>query len=395
VQGGFRADFGSQADAFTVQGDIFKTSSDIVHGDGDKGQNLLARWTRQTGSDSSFQLQAYYDDFRRQALLTHDALQTFDAEAQYNGRAGAHRFVVGAGVRTTDDNFVNDLNAFHLVPQRRRLWIGNAFAQDKIAVSDRLALTAGLKIEGSTFAGVELLPNLRLSWQPNDRTLFWSAVSRAVRTPSRIDRQLEALPFLAQAPGFQSEKLIAVEAGYRGRPGPKTTLSLSLFYNMYDDIRTTEFQPGGQFPIQLMNGLKGATYGIEAWATQQILPWWRLNFGVSTLHKDFHYKPGVVDLSAGASLGADPDYQVFARTHLAIGRAVSLDAGLRGMDDLSKTSVGGYVEADARLAWTVSDSIELYAAGNNLLHRTHIESSDVQRGQLAERSIYAGTRLRF
>ena len=38
-----------------------------------------------------------------------------------------------------------------------------------------------------------------------------------------------------------------------------------------------------------------------------------------------------------------------------------------------------------------TDHVELFVAGNNLLHRTHAESNDANRGQLAERSVYVGT----
>jgi iron complex outermembrane receptor protein len=395
VQGGFRADFGAAADTFTLQGDIFNTDSAAVAGDGDKGQNLLARWIHAAGSESSFQLQAYYDDFHRRSLLTRDALETFDVESQYVGRAGRHDFVIGVGARTTRDDFINDLNAFHLVPESRRLWIVNGFAQDKVALGGHVSFTGGLKVEGSTFAGVQLLPNVRLSWQPNDRNLFWAAVSRAVRTPSRIDRQLESLPLLASAPGFQSEKLVAFETGYRGQLSARTTLSVSLYYNLYDDIRTTEFQPGGALPIQLMNGLKGATYGIEAWGTQQIASWWRLSFGVSALGKDFHLKSGHTDLSAFASLGTDPDYQITGRSRMNIGRHLALDVDLRALDDLNDTHVGGYVEADARLGWRVTPKLELYVAGQSLLHATHVESIDPNNAQLNRRSITGGLRIRF
>jgi iron complex outermembrane receptor protein len=395
VQGGFRADFGAAADTLTVQGDIFHTDSALVPGDGDQGQNLLARWTHAAGPRSSFQVQAYYDDFRRRSLLTRDSLQTFDVESQYVGSAGSNDFVLGIGARTTRDNFVNNLNGFHLVPQSRRLWIVNGFAQDKILLGSHVSLTAGLKIEDSTFAGVQFLPNLRLSWQPDGRTLIWSAVSRAVRTPSRIDRQLEFLPLLAQAPGFQSEKLVAFEAGYRGQLSSQTSLSVSVFYNLYDDIRTTEFQPGSGLPIQLMNGLKGQTYGVEAWGTQQVAPWWRLSLGLTTLGKDFHLKPGHTDLAAMAALGADPDYQLSARSQMNIGRAVQLDVSVRALNDLDDTHVGGYVEADARLGWRVSRVLELYVAGESLLHETHAESVDPSRAQLNRRSLYAGARVRF
>src|SRR3546814_10673401 len=65
---------------------------------------------------------------------------------------------------------------------------------------------------------------------------------RSVRTPSRIDRQL-TYPSLVEGGTFDSEKLIAIEAGYRGQPLRDTTLSISLFYNLYDVLRSTELDP--------------------------------------------------------------------------------------------------------------------------------------------------------
>ena len=86
------------------------------------------------------------------------------------------------------------------------------------------------------------------------------------------DVQVAAGYFFA-APGdtFVSEKLIAFEAGYRGQPTSRTSLSVSIFYNLYDDIRTTEFT-GNPLPIQLSNGLEGHSYGIEAWSSTQFTP---------------------------------------------------------------------------------------------------------------------------
>lgn len=393
-QAGFRADWKAASDDFTLQGDLFDTEVDVFPGDDDGGHNLLGRWTHRFGERSSFQLQAYYDDFRRRFVRVEDRLETFDLEAQYNGAAGGHDFVAGVGIRTTRDQFINNLNAFQLNPRRRRLWVMNAFAQDRVALGGDVDLIAGIKLEESSFSGVEILPNLRLAWHPGERTLLWAAVSRAVRTPSRIDRQLENLPLLARATEFESEKLIAFEAGYRGQPTPRSSLSVSLFFNLYDDIRTSEFT-GNPLPIRLANRLKGRTYGIEAWATHELASWWRASFGLSTLGKDFHLKDGAADLANRASLGADPDYQFLARSNFNLTDSVQLDVGLRGQDDLGASRLGGYVEADGRLSWQISDVVELYAAGSNLLHRSHAESSDAARGQRNRRSVFAGTRLRF
>jgi iron complex outermembrane receptor protein len=113
------------------------------------------------------------------------------------------------------------------------------------------------------------------------------------------------------------------------------------------------------------------------------------------MRKDFELKNGAVDLANRASLGADPDVQVVARSHMDLTDRVQLDLGLRAMDDLNKTDVGGYVEADARLSWQAAERLELYVAGNNLLHKRHAESIDPGRAQLSERSLYLGSRVRF
>jgi iron complex outermembrane receptor protein len=395
-QAGFRADFGAETDHFTFQGDLFHNEVGNLAGDGNDGHNLLARWTHNLGDTDALRVQAYYDNYERQALLTRDSLQVFDLDLQYNASLGPHDLVLGGGIRTTHDEFVNNLNGFQLNPPSRRLWVYNAFVQDRIRLSDRLSLIAGVKAEETSFTGVEILPNLRVAWQPGERTLLWAAVSRAVRTPSRIDRQLEFLPLLGPGDSFVSEKLIAFEAGYRGQPFDGTTLSVNVFYNLYDDIRTTEFSPGMQLPIQLMNGIEGHSWGVEAWSTTQLLPWWRLNLGVSTLFKDFRQKPGHLDLAAGDAVGHDPEVQLFARSQFDLTDRLRVNAGLRFIDEIkSAPPIGSYVEADAQVTFRLTEQLDLYASGTNLLHETHQESNDPDRAQLAQRSVLVGARVHF
>ncbi|HZH08210.1 MAG TPA: TonB-dependent receptor, partial [Lautropia sp.] len=367
-QAGFRADFGSEADHITVQGDVFDAEAERVEGDGNKGHNLLARWSRTLDSSTSFQLQAYYDDFEREFILVRDSLQTFDLEAQFNANLGAHSLVAGGGVRTTRDEFINNLNQFVLDPESRRLWVYNAFVQDRIRLSSQLSLIAGVKLERSTFTGFQVLPNLRVAWQPDERNLVWAAVSRAVRTPSRIDRQLTALPILTPATGFRSEKLVALEGGYRGQPFSHTNLSVSLFLNLYDDIRTTELAPGGALPIRFANSLQGHTYGVEAWSNTQLASWWRLSLGAATIWKKFEVDAGAVDISGRAALGNDPSFQLSARTQMELAPRLQATVGARLVHNIERApSIDGYVEADARIAYRFNDTVELYVAGRNLL----------------------------
>ena len=395
-QAGFRSDFATSSDQFTLQGDLFDNRVESTDEDGHDGGNVLVRWSRVLGPSATFQVQAYYDRFRRRFILVEDSLETFDVEAQVNVSSGRHDLVAGAGVRTTDDEFINNLNAFQLDPPSRRLWIYNAFVQDRLRLRGDLSLTAGVKLESSSFSGVNVLPNLRLAWQPNERALWWAAASRAVRTPSRIDRQLTSLPLLAPATGFRSEKLVAFEAGYRGQPLPHTSLSVSAFFNLYDDIRTTELAPGGRLPIRLANGLSGHSYGVEAWGSVDITPRWRVSIGGSTLWKRFKVDEGRTDLARGAALGDDPTYQIIANTQLQATERLSVTLGARAVARIDTApAIPGYVQGEARIGYRLTDAVELYVAGENILEKTHLESNDTNRGQLAQRNLYAGTRLRF
>jgi iron complex outermembrane receptor protein len=394
-QAGFRADLDTGAGHATLQGDIFDHDTFLVPGDGNRGNNLLARWSTPVSDASSVQVQGYYDYFKRRSILTVDVLETFDVEGQYTLHTESHDLVAGVGMRTARDEFVNNLNFFQLDPPRDRHWIWTGFVQDRFAISSQVSVTTGVKLERSSFSGLQLLPNLRLGWQPSDKALFWGSVSRAVRTPSRIDRFLTAPGFLSKAPDFRGEKLTAFEAGYRGQPTDTTSLSVSLFYNRYDDLRSLDFITGNVLPVQLMNDIEGRSYGVEAWATQQLTGWWRLSAGGAWLHKAFKVTDGERDISSGASLGRDPVYQLQLRSQMNLPHGIVFDADVRAVDDLEAPHIDGYVEAGARVGIAVADNVELYVAGENLLHASHFESNDVQRTQRIARSVYFGTRLRF
>src|SRR5690606_1883861 len=130
---------------------------------------------------------------------------------------------------------VDEAPAFALVPADRTHDLWSAFVQDEVRLADRVRLTLGSKVEHNDFTGWEVEPTLRLSVDFAERGLAWAAVSRAVRTPSRIDREISQpaagpLVVLAGSPDFRSEEVIAVEAGYRGAVGGRATLSAATFY---------------------------------------------------------------------------------------------------------------------------------------------------------------------
>ena len=153
---------------------------------------------------------------------------------------------------------------------------------------------------------------------------------------------------------------------------------------------------GATIPIELLNGRKGRSYGIEAWGKAQVLPWWRLSLGATTLHKSFHVVDSRIDLQPRNSLGADPHWQVLGSSDMDLTSKIRLTLDVRGVGPLDLApEVPGYVEAGGQLAYDLNDRVELFVAGRNLLHRTHAENGDPAASQVAHRTVYAGTRLRF
>jgi iron complex outermembrane receptor protein len=382
TQTGFRIDDRRGADAFTLQGDMYHNS---LAGDGENGVtdlsggNVTGRWTHDYGGGAVGMIEAYYDQTHRIGSGESDILNTYDVQGQHNFHINpANNIVWGGEMRVWSENFQTG-PVFGFPNPRATLVLGDIFAQDEIALAPTLKGTVGLKLEDNSFSGFDWLPDFRLAWTPGERNLFWASISRAVRTPNRIERQLQAPPFLAPSPDFASEKLWAYEAGWRGRPTDKLTLSVSTYYNVYDDLRVDSLTNGG-LPIVLRNGLNGNTYGVDAWGEYEITSWWRLKGGVSTLHRDMHLRPGFTDITLMQAAGYDPAYQAQLRSAFNISPRFEFDADLRRVDRLTSVShivlAPAYTEMDARLSYRFSNDTEIAVNGYNLLNPHHLEMDD-------------------
>ena len=289
VQAGFRTDMALGPNGLTLQGDIHDNEIDQSIGLPGyvRGGNLLARWERRFEDASTLEVQAYYDRIRRKARGIYDALDAVDLQAQHAFRwRGRHQIVWGGGYRVHEDDFANFLNAFVINPLSKRTTLAHLFVQDRIALTPNLDLTLGVKYEDSSYTGADWLPNARLSWRVAERAMLWAAVSRVVRTPSRLERDL-VFPGIVVNGTFGTEKLVAWEAGYRGRPLADLSLSVSVFYNQYEDLRSNNFSPGGVLPVFVGNSVEGETWGVEAWGDWAVTPKWRLGAGFTALEKDF------------------------------------------------------------------------------------------------------------
>ena len=373
IHGGFSVDGVWGVDVLTIKGDVYRNE---ISSDGGTftGYDVLGRWTRTLDNGSIIYVQSYVDHNERDEPTLFESRDTLSLEAQHSIALGPrHQFVWGGEMRSWRENFVS-YNAFHFANPKTTISVGSIFAQDEFSLRENLKLTFGLKAETNSYSGTDWLPNLRGSWQLGNQ-LIWGSVSRAVRTPSRIDRELEAAPFLVPSPGFQAEKLTAYEIGWRTQPISNLSTSLSAFYNSYDDLRTDGYPPT-IFPLILQNGGRGTTAGFEGWATYDITQAWRLKGGFNTLSKHFELKPGYNDLTNLSVQGQDPRYQAQLRSEWTIGTKFDIDIAIRTVGKVDTAPVPAYTEASAHFGWRINDKIELAINAGNLLHRRHIEVWD-------------------
>ncbi len=437
-RGGFRLDDeATLADRLTLQGDLYH-GAENAGGAGEEdlsGGNLLGRWTHLAPNGSAMSLQLYYDHtylsqpypaspaappyytgFPATALT--DDLNTDDAEFQYQFTAGQRQQVIwGLEYRATQE--VNEGLFVQFLPSHLDQSLYSGFLQDQITLVPAMSLIIGSKLEHNDYTGFEFEPNIRWQWNPQGQQLLWAAVSRAVRTPSRYDRDLLVPTGLTNAPppfvfpaaylrgsdNFVSETMIAYELGLRVVFESQWSGSLSTFVNDYDHLRSTTATATTAdypfpFPVYYQNGLQGTTEGFELSTSYQPLDSWHLHLGYDLLLEHLHVRPGQVDATGALGETADPRGQAFLRSSIDLPREMTVNAALRWVDALhidngpTAGSVVGVVPAywqlDARFAWQATPNLTLSLVGQNLLREYQVEYGypSPDRVQIA-RSVFA------
>ena len=375
---GFRSDWdGGKADRFTLQGDAYQDDSQsrgVLGQVRAEGANLLGRWDRQAADGSSLRVQAYLDHSRRSDLLLYQPkVDLADVEFQQGLPLGdKHQFLWGGGYRRARI-VVRPGLFFGWDPDDQTLGWLNVFAQDEYALAQDLTLIAGAKMERNDFTGWEFLPSLRLAWKLRENSLLWAAVSRAVRAPAPLDRNVRLPPtppyIIAGGPDFRSEVADVAELGWRVQPSTGTSFSSTIFWQHWNGLRSGQTPPNAL----VQNMIDGRTYGLEALGEWQALPFWRLSAGLTLLHKDLHLEPGSTDPQGPSNLGNDPAHQWRLESSFDLPHRQELNLSLRRVAALPQPAVPAYYALDLRYGWRVRPGLELSLTGTNLLDRGHPE----------------------
>lgn len=351
--------------------------------------NVAMRWNQQL-APGELALSSYYSWIDR-GSPGHLDESAVGFDMQFNAeRIGRHVFTGGVGYRSTLDELKSDdWFSLELTPRRSRQHQWGLYAQDEVHFfADQVRVILGAKLEDLEFTGLAFQPTGRVIWQANERHTVWTAASRAVRTPSRIELH-STTTFGAYVPeglmlvrvfgneDLKAENLDAYELGWRWRPHRSLSFDVALYRNEYQHLIESiplplQFEPGAPLTIiapRVFENFDGtlAVEGLEAAAEWAATAWLRLEAqGTWQDSEVTGPMPGSID----------PGRMLSLRARVDLPRDVELDLGWRSVSELAALGIPSYESMNARVAWWPASSIEISLAVDNLFDDEHIEFRD-------------------
>lgn len=374
-----------------------------------QGGDVRARYTVNQGSGSEFEMQLAYTHTNAELpVLGSDRRNTVDLDLQqrFSGISG-HDLSVGASYRRSSTTAESGLQQrFANAPETLR--IASLFAQDEITLSPKFKATLGLRLDDHEFSGLEVQPTARLLWKVSPTSSAWISASRAARTPSQGERNVDftvaylppGIPLSIQSDeSFGSETLHQAEIGYRAQWMPNFYIDSSVFYHQYTDLRAQrapELTPTG-LVVRLSNDGAFKLIGNETTVEWNLTPHWQLR-GNYTYHEMFDVR--------GQRSRRPINHHQLANIHVDWhpNSALSINGALRYVSARRlTTSVGeqyfpSYLAADLAIRWQATKMVELKLVGQDLLDDCHLEYADTTSGQrlsLVGRGAYAHLLYRF
>ena len=410
---GFRTDSRlSDEDRLTTQGDIYfydsgglanepstpTMPSQVNHQDlEDFGYNLLSKWDRSLSKGSSFYLQAYLEYQDRKATFGDFETVTADLEAQ-------HDYVISSSLSLSsglnwrlihdDLNFgKNGLDTTN--SERTTSQIAGHLQVQKKLFDDKLVLTLGSKLEDNDFTGFEIQPNARALYHLSESSSVWSSLTRAIRTPSRIEQALlldngfvgrrGGIPIFSKvvgSHGVDAEELWAIESGFRTDINKKLSLDLAGFVNVYDKLLSVE--PAGVVPgatgitstLEFDNKLKAKTYGAELALNYFPADWLRFKGTYSWLQMELDLTDGGMSATGLDAEGRSPENQATLHTSLDLPSNLEFDSMIYYVDSLPAHGVSSYTKFNFRLGWVFCEGMDVSLIVENAFDDDRVESGN-------------------
>jgi iron complex outermembrane receptor protein len=354
--------------------------------------HVVASWTHAPSGRSDTAVQFYFDTYSGHGQGFDHSSRIADVDARHRRALGRrHEVVAGAGFRGWENH------ATGFAPERERTRLIHAFVQDEIELASGLHVTPGSKFEHNDYTGFEVQPSVRAVWQPAAKHVIWAAASRAVRTPSRVNRGARVLftaphpsgalvPVeLSGNPNMESERLRGLEVGYRAQLG-SASFDVAGFQNDYAALETAEaiLGPTGvpeYYPVMRLmmgNGLEGKTAGIELAGTWSPVRWVKFSGSYTRLALDLVNSPSSLDvLAKNVQNASAPRQQAHGTAYLDLPGRTEASVLLSRVGAIEGINVRPYTRLDLNLGWRATQHVDLAVGVQNLLRDPLGEFVDV------------------
>ncbi len=407
---GFRVDDQvSDRDTVSVEGDVFKLGRDdavgypeVIRqsmefenaGTSGTGGFVDARWTHTNSAGNEYSLQFTFDknqiDYPFLGGETDNLTIDFQKRLQTSDR---NEVYWGFGYQHYEDSTYSH-GVLGFEPPSDMYCLGDAVLRDEFQlIPNRLLVSAGMRVDYTSYSRFDYQPSVRLLYTPSARQSLWAAVSRAVRVPSRVDRDFTAdegdlmigvLPIhelLSGSESMRPEVENSLELGYRFQSGQRWSADFATFWSYYTSLATVAMPQNLQVQVVdgvpelvmnlvAVNGATARSYGGEASATWQLTPSWRLRPSYSYLDVDPRLPPNhlwMLDTSGYRHQGA-------LRSQYDLSRHWQLDLTTRVHSRNAVWDLPGVVLFDARVAWQPSRDTEFSFSMQDLTGREVVET---------------------
>jgi len=357
--------------------------------------NLYFKWNHTLDNTGELSLKAYWDHDQFPGKVIDYKVDTADVEFQLRTPLSDDQLLtLGIGYRHS--KIVWPGNRFaQLRLSKRDIDYMSAFFQYEIFFwEDKLALICGSKFEHNPFTDFEMEPNVRIRYSPSKNHTFWSAVSRAVRTPDISTYNTRILlkvappspPFLPYPsalivngnPHYDAESVWAFEAGYRSIINNSISFDTAIFFNKYYNLLASQplgppyfrakILPHFEWEYTAVNKMYGETYGLELDAKVDLTPWWRLQLAYSYIKLFLHLRHGATEYLKDSEIeNNSPRHQFSIRSSMDLVHNIQFDCWFKYVDRLLAQSNPSYLTMNLRLAWRPIKKLELSLAGQNIL----------------------------
>ena len=363
------------------------------------GGFVQARWTRTTAAGNESVVQFTYDNNQFDYPFLGNSSDNITLDYQQRRQTGERNELYwGVGFQQFRDN-TNGQGSMGFGTPASTYRVGDIVLRDELQlVARRLSLSAGVRLDYNSYTRWEAQPSFRLLYTPSSRQSAWLAVSRAVRVPSRLDRdllsdygqiQMEGFPINLKAVGshaMRSETERSVEGGYRFQSGQRWSVDGAVFWSYYGKLRALSYprepelvfvgtMPSLQLTMTETNAGKGRSYGAEIWGMWQVRPRWRLIPSYSCLRESLWLPSSPTRGYEWFFSSSTPQNQGLLRSQHDLTPKLQLDLMARARSRNLAFQLPGVLLADARLSWRPAHGTELSVSVQNVTDRTVVETS--------------------